>query len=441
MTRDEARAFMNRALGFSNAEDTFILLTAQDGTAVPFSHNRILSPVSQRDASVQITVRNGKRYATVTGNRLDDSGLRALFERAQAMASLATETESELPFPDAFDAPEIPLSKMKNAEVPVFRHCDAAVAAIDMAKEKGVLVTGKVSTSDSVTAVADKRGLFLYQPSSMAHAQVRAITSDGQSSGYSEARARDFEGIDPHSVAYEAINKCLTWREPSEIAAGRLTTIFEPQAVADIMMHFLRQFDQQAISGNRSFLRKLDGGSFVGSELFPKGFDILSDPVHPAVPSFPFTLDGMPVKKRFWVKNGVVETVSRSRLAAQREGGEAIPFPTNVVLNGSSEPIESMIGNTKRGLLVSGMGSLMVEDPANCLLTGSTKDGLFLIEGGRIVGGAKNMILRETAVYLFRSMDMAGPPVPVHPRGALFPMLLPAMRIPDVKFTGLSGIV
>jgi predicted Zn-dependent protease len=220
-----------------------------------------------------------------------------------------------------------------------------------------------------------------------------------------------------------------------------MTAILEPSALAELILPTMRQFDSQAIAENRSFLRKLDGSSFVGSELFPKGFDILSDPLHPLAPSYPFTLDGTPVAKRFWVRDGVVESVALSRQEALRTGANPFPFPTNFLFNGSSDTLEQIVSSTERGLLVSSLGSVQLDNPINGLLSAATRDGLFLVENGAVRGGVRNMILSETGVGLFRRMDRASVPVTVHPRGVFFPMYLPGIRVPELPFTQASGLI
>ena len=270
---------------------------------------------------------------------------------------------------------------------------------------------------------------------------ARATTRDGESTGFSEQRSFDLSLVDPGWVGRSAADKCLAWRNPVEIKPERTTTIFEANVLAEFLLPFLQQFDRQAVEEDRTFLRKLDGGSFAGQKMFIDGFDVLSDPAHPAVPSYPFSLDGQRIEKRYWIRNGVIETMMLSRAAARKSGGQPIPFPTNVLMSGGSDKLETIIASTKRGLLVSGIGSLTIDDPTNCLLTGSTKDGVFLIEDGKITRGVQNLVLRETPVYFFKRMDKVGLPVPVHPRNMFFPMFIPAIRVPEVMYTRLSGVV
>lgn len=441
MTQEQIARTIDHILSVSKADETFVALTATDMTSVACASNQLLPSSSSIDASVQVTIHIGGRYASVTGNRLEPASLDALLRRAMDSAALLPEVQQSASFAEAWTSPVVPLLRQKNSAIPDAERLDALRGMIEQSRAADLLLNGRIATAESVTALASSRGLRLEQPASMVHMQVRTLTRDGGSVGYAEDRGQQWRPRTASLIASSAITKCLAWRNPVELPPQRITTILDPAALAELMLPTMRQFDQQAIAENRSFLRKLDGSSSVGSELFPKGFDILSDPLHPLAPSYPFTLDGTPVTKQFWVRNGVVETVVRSRQDSWRSGGAIMPFPTNFLLNGSSESLDQIIASTQKGLLVCSLGSVMLENPINGLLSAATRDGLFLVEDGKIRRGVQNMILMETGVGLFRRMDRASVPVTVHPRSLFFPLYLPAIRVPELLFSRQSGLI
>jgi predicted Zn-dependent protease len=185
----------------------------------------------------------------------------------------------------------------------------------------------------------------------------------------------------------------------------------------------------------------LDGSTFVGSSMFAKSVHLRSDPFDAEVPSLPFTMEGNEVKAVTWVRDGVIENVAEGRYETSGTARDVRPLPTNLIMEGGSMHIDDLIKKTKRGLLVHGFASLGMVDPRNCLLSGSTRDGLFLIENGKISKAVKNLVLRETPVYLLKEvMEMSAPEV-VSPSGAYLPMRLPSLLVKDVMYTQSSGII
>jgi predicted Zn-dependent protease len=78
-----------------------------------------------------------------------------------------------------------------------------------------------------------------------------------------------------------------------------------------------------------------------------------------------------------------------SRFWAKKQGKEAMPFPTNLIMEGGNASIEDMIKATDRGVLVTRLWYIRLVDPQTVLYTGLTRDGTFLIENGRLKSAVK----------------------------------------------------
>lgn len=441
MNRGQCASITSRLLELSRADETFVAVNGVDSTTLPFAANTVLPSAHLRDLVAQVTVRVGKRYATVSGNVLEENAMPALLRHAMDAVQRLPEVEEVVPFGGPVEVPESPLLRRRNADVPASWSTGALAVILERTRRDGLVAQGKIVTSDTVSALASSNGLFLFQPSSSVHCQVRVSTPDGASTGFSEVRAADTDAVDASLIAARASEKCLAWKNPVSIGAERLTTIFEAPALADLLLPFMRQFDTQAIAENRSFLRKLDGTSRLGTELFPSQFSIAADPYNARIPSMPFSPDGLKIAQQPWIHDGVISAVAISRYEAHKTGGQPVAFPSNFTVTGGRDSIETMIASAKRCLLVSGFAGLTIEDPANCLINGSTRDGLFLIENGKITRAVQNLIFRETPVYLFKRMEQIGVPEIAHPRGVFFPMLLPPVRVTEVMYVRNSGIV
>ncbi|MDH7516731.1 MAG: metallopeptidase TldD-related protein [Bacteroidota bacterium] len=439
MTQDEGKRIIERLLGVVKADEVFIALSYSHNEILSLSPDRILSSTANRDTSVQLSVRVGDRYATVTGNRLDEDSLAALAARAVETARLLPKSDTLLHYTGAADIP--PSSMAVPSEAParkVWRE-EQAARIIEEARVHNLRIGGSLATGSGAAAVASSNGLFAYQPSTYAACSLRVYTGDGKAASYVDLRARTAADIDPASAFREAVRRALASTDPLELPPGRYTVILEAPAVAELLLTMMRQFDMQAVEERRSFLRKLDGTPQIGAELFSRDLTVFSDPYHTHVPSQPFTPDGQRIVRKEWVRNGVVASVTVGRVTAQKREVEPVPFPSNLVVEGTTTSLDELIATTKRGLLVPFLTPAFVEDASVCMMAASTQGGVFLIEEGRVGRAVRNMTLRETAVHLFREIDRFGTALRTSTRSMAFPMHVPPLRIRDVMFSGPSG--
>ena len=162
---------------------------------------------------------------------------------------------------------------------------------------------------------------------------------------------------------------------------------------------------------------------------------IWTDPADPRVPTAPWAGDGRPRKKTMFIENGVVKNLYTSRFWAEKTKIEPIPFPANMIMAGGTASTEDLIKDTKRGLLVTRTWYIRMVDPQTVLVTGLTRDGLFMIEDGKLTFPVKNFRFNESPVIMLNNVDAFARPVRV--RGNM----IPPMRLRDFTFTSLSDAV
>ena len=441
ITREQAQSILGIAIQSGGVDEVFATLRGTVLTARSVAGRRLHPPQRMEDAVLTVTVRVGKRYAMASANVTGETDIRALAARAAENARRMPEASQILPFPGAQDGvTETPSNVPGSGE----RLWDDLASAMDRfrgaSETKTMLSYGSVSLAENVLAIASSNGLFLHQPSTLAHAQFRVYSEDGRSTGFGERYEVDHGAMRASDALREAADTCLAWQGASDIEAKRLTTVFEPRALADMLQPMLRQFSSRAITQDQSFLRRLDGSSFLGTALFDPRVTLRSDPADPRVPALPFTTDGEPVGAEAWVRNGVISQLVIDRYEAAASGVKAVPAPSNLIMD-EADPVEDVVAGTEYGLLIKGFANLNILDPKNCLLSGSTRDGLFLIENGKVSRPVRNLVLRETPVYLFKELLAMGSHVRTSPTGGYFPMLLPPIKVKDVLFTQPSGLV
>src|SRR5262249_13670930 len=125
---------------------------------------------------------------------------------------------------------------------------------------------------------------------------------------------------------------------------------------------------------------------------------------------------GLAAKSVTWVEKGVVKNLFYSRYWAQHQKKE--PTGTNanmsLVMEGGTATMEEMIKTTTRGLLITFFGYIRAVDPMTLLNTGMTRDGLFLIENGEVVGPVQNFRWNESPAVSFNNITQIGKPIPMH---------------------------
>jgi predicted Zn-dependent protease len=98
-----------------------------------------------------------------------------------------------------------------------------------------------------------------------------------------------------------------------------------------------------------------------------------------------------------------------------------------------------MIATTKRGLLVTRLSGVNVLDSQSMLMTGLTRDGLWLVENGKISKAVKNFRFTESPLFVLNSLDQLGEPVPVYSPD--LPAIVPPLKARDFSFTSLVDAV
>jgi predicted Zn-dependent protease len=116
------------------------------------------------------------------------------------------------------------------------------------------------------------------------------------------------------------------------------------------------------------------------------------------------------------------------------EIGEA---PANIVIAGGDSTVDQMIASTARGLLVTRLWYIREVDPYQKIMTGMTRDGTFLIEGGQNVGGVRNFRFNQSLVELLSNVEALSAPVRASGEEA-FDMVVPAMKVNGFHFTEVT---
>ncbi|MCA1560006.1 MAG: TldD/PmbA family protein, partial [Acidobacteria bacterium] len=170
-----------------------------------------------------------------------------------------------------------------------------------------------------------------------------------------------------------------------------------------------------------------------------------SDPAHPLAPSVAFDGQGLPIARNVWVEAGVLKDLFYSRFWAQKQNKPPTAGPANVIMEGGTATTQELIAGTERGILVTRFWYIRPVDPQTILVTGLTRDGLFLIENGKVTRAIKNMRWNESPVVAMNNIEALTPAERVvsgeGAGGSGLALVCPGARVREFTFSSASEAV
>jgi predicted Zn-dependent protease len=359
-------------------------------------------------------VRHGA-LGVVTTNALDAEALpRALADAAELARHLPTNPEwpglagpEEVTPPRAFDRGTASAEPMAQAQ---------AIRVITEAADREALrAAGTHQIELTEDAVVNTRGVALYAPATTAY--VRALVQSDVGSGYAEHLASGIGALDPAEVVQRAIAKCRLDRDRRVLEAGDHEAVFEELAVAEILrVMSLTGLGAQSVREGRSFMAGRIGEQVTGS-----AFTLHDDALDPRTLGIPFDVEGTPKRRVALVERGtargpVYDRTTAKQMGTRSTGHAADPsryarggHAGTLTMAGGTATRDELIASVGRGILITRFHYTNIPDPRRAVMTGTSRDGTFLIEDGRITGALANVRFTMSALDLFAGIERLGP--------------------------------
>jgi predicted Zn-dependent protease len=304
------------------------------------------------------------------------------------------------------------------------------------------------------TYLGTSTGLRLRHDQPSGTLEVNAKSPDRTRSAWAGRSSRDFTDVDPLALDTELAQR-LAWAERKvELPAGRYETLLPPTAVADLLIYQLWSSGARDAAEGRTVFSKTGGGTRIGEKIAALPMTLRSDPAEPGLEAAPFVIahasgddssvfdNGLPLGPVEWVREGTLNQLMTTRHSAELTGVPLAPAVDNMVLDaGGTRSLEELVAGTERGLLLTCLWYIREVDPATLLLTGLTRDGVYLVEGGEVTGAVNNFRFNESPVDLLGRATEAGRTERTLPRewGDYFTRAAtPALRIPDFNMSSVS---
>lgn len=284
--------------------------------------------------------------------------------------------------------------------------------------------------------------------------ELNAKSPDRTRSAWAGRATRDFADVDPLAMDAELAGR-LVWAERrTELPAGRYETLLPPTAVADLLVYQQWSSAARDAAEGRTVFARPGGGTRLGEKLSDLPLTLRSDPRAEGLECAPFVLahasgddasvfdSGLPLEPTDWIRDGVLRRLVTTRHSAGLTGLPVAPGVDNLLLEaGGTKSLDELVAGTERGLLLTCLWYIREVDPATLLLTGLTRDGVYLVEHGEVVGEVNNFRFNESPVDLLARASEAGVTERTLPRewsDYFTRAAMPALRVPDFNMSSVS---
>ena len=407
-----------------------------------------------RDVTV-IAVHDGVHAGVVSRSAVGPDDVADLVADAESAARLAAPSEDAGPLAsghgdDSFGEPPGAVTPSD-----LGRLADGLGAAFEVARPAGLEHFGYAEQEARTTYLATSTGIRRRHAQPSAVVQLNGKSAGRTRSAWAGSAAQVLDDVDVAALVAE-VSERLVWQSRRvELGAGRYDAVLPPSAVADLMTYAYESADARAAHEGRSAFGHPGGGTRVGEQLTPVPLTLRSDPAMPGLHCSPTVLatrsgtlssvfdNGLPIGATTWVDDGRLAALPSTRHSAALAGLPFRPGVDNLSLScaGSAGSTLDLVGDLDRGLLLTCIWYVREVDPQTLLLTGLTRDGVYLVEGGEVVGAVTNFRFNESPVDLLRRVEAVGASVPTLGRelGDYFPRTAMApLRVAGFNFSSVS---
>ncbi len=457
LNQDKAQSIFDRIKKFSTASEVEVIFSSNNSSLTRFANNTIHQNVAELNEAASIRVAFDGKTARATTNRFDDESLKRAVQSAESIAKVQEPNADLLPLASPaesrLDAPAPNRWFEQTAAITPADRAEAVGKIVSVAKKSGLTTAGIYSSSESAEAIINSKGLAVFHRQTSAEVSITMLADD--SSGWQKSNSPDVRNLDPVRLAEIAAHKTRESHNPQELPPGRYTVILEPAAVLDMVGFMFWDFGGMAILDQRSFLNNR-----IGTRLFGENITITDDVYHPLQSGPLYDGEGVGRKKITLVEKGVVKRVVHARSTAAKlstseyagkigeiaSTGHGLPLPNEIgeiplnivfLTSGGEQTVDQMIAGTERGVLVTRLWYIREVDPYEKMLTGMTRDGTFLVEGGKVRHGIRNFRFNQSIIEMLNSVEAMSHAARASGEES-FDMVVPAMKVRGFNFTEVT---
>ncbi len=453
-----AGAVVERALAASKADEAIVIVTDAHDASLRWAGNSMTTNGSSisRDWAVISVFRDGPntaRVGSISSTSVDPTEIEAVVRASEQAARTAAPARDAMPLLEPTDDDTATWDQAPGAtEIEVFAGLARELSTgFDGTDRLYGFAHHQVHSTWLGTSTGIRRRFS--QPTGSVEINGKRGEGKDLASAWVGVGTADFTDVDTPGLLAE-LSRHLDWsKRRVELPAGRYETLLPPSSVADLMIYLAWSMEGRgAHEGHTAFSRA--GGTRVGERLGDIALTLFSDPNASGLEYRPFVAtpssseslsvfdNGLSAQRVDWISDGVIESLVYPRATAAEFSAPATVPGENLLLTGGGDAsLDDMIARTERGLLLTCLWYIREVDPATLLLTGLTRDGVYLVEDGQVTGAVNNFRFNESPLDLLRRVSEAGATEITLPRewkDWFTRTAMPPLRIPDFHMSSVS---
>jgi predicted Zn-dependent protease len=422
------------ALAASRADGCIVVVNGSSSANIRWANNTVTTNGVAQDLSWFVVSVVGGAAATVAGSASDAASAEAVravvaaaHEAAVAASRLGPARDAQPLIEPTGGAPADFDDEPADTSFAVFDTLlTGLVDAFAAARSDGRVLYGVVDHTITTTYLGSSTGLRRRWVQPTGTLEVNAKSADLRRSAWAGVSTPDFRDVELDRVLAPLVAR-LDWAKRSiDLPPGRYRTVLPPTAVADLMIYLAWSSGAREAHEGRSAFAAPGGGTRSGERLTDLRLTMFSDPDQPGLAAAPFVVaghssddvsvfdNGAPIGRHEFVRDGVIGSLLHTRGSAAEFGEPFTPSSDNLVLTGgqADRDIDALVADVDRGLLLTSQWYIREVDPATLLLTGLTRDGVFLVEQGEVVGAVNNFRFNMSPLDILRQAADVGASVP-----------------------------
>lgn len=446
--QEKALKILDDVLEKSGADQTEALIMGHDHCLTRYANSQIHQNMAEENATLFVKAVLGKKIGVSVVNNFHPKKIESAVQNACLAAKNADEIEDFPGLAKKKPIPGVSIYVPRTAEIVAEEKALIVQDMITRTHGESMMLNGAFYTGAAEMAVANTNGIRTYARGTLSN--ITALTSSKETSGYASGSARDVDQLDYAKLVEEALESARAYEKTVTLEPGKYPVILEEYAVADLLMYLgYMGLNAESVENERSFIIP-----HKGKKVFKKDIFLYEDAMDPDTFMMPFDFEGVPKKRVDFIKQGVVtgdyvhNTYTAARAGVESTGHGLPPgsglnraYPFHLFLNAGDKTDQQMLSMMDRGLLIKRFHYLTSVHDLKTVVSGMTRDGVFLVEKGRITARVSNMRFTQSIIEALKhvkAMSATRKPIWFREYSLDTPVtaVVPRLFIEEFNFTG-----
>jgi predicted Zn-dependent protease len=447
------------ALAASRGDGCVVLVAQRHQANLRWASNTLTTNGETRERSMTVVALHGAgtdaSAASLTRTVSSQAEIADLVSDAEAMAAQTPREQSARALVAGEASPDFASDPADGGIGVLTSMADDLGHVLAQARSDAIMQYGYAEHVLTTTYLGTSAGVRARHVQPSGHLTITAKDADLTTSTWTGRATADFTDVDVRALDAELRRKLEWSRHAVDLSPGRYRTVLPPTAVADLAVYAYWEMSGLAAHEGRSVYAEPGRGTRVGQRMVDPRVTLRSDPAYSGLecadrvmtassgPMSSVFDNGMPSPATDWMSNGVLNALVQTRHSAELTGLPTTPGVDNLVLEvaGAQGSVDDLVAGLDDGVLVTSLWYIREVDPQTLLLTGLTRDGVYVVRNGEVVGSAPNFRFNESPVDVLSRIGSAGTTVPAFSRewGEWFPRTaMPALLVDGFNFSTVS---